>query len=382
MTPATTICCSALALLALVTAPSHDTGPPALVPTRALWTLALNSQLSVAPAYDETRVFFSLEQDRLVAYDILPGKQLWLVDSRPILQPAAGGDMVYVPEAARLVALSARDGTVVWELPTPEPLVLPPIWDNGWVVVVSGRGTIRALRAADGHVVWTHDLGAAPHALPAMAADRVYLPMSDGRVVALKIADGSPVWERRVGGQPNDILALDERLYVGSTDNYFYCLMTKDGRIDWRWRTGADVIGKPVSDGKRVYFVSLDNVLRAMNAVSGGQQWLRPLPLRPTAGPQLAGATLVVVGQSATIRLYGAKEGDPLPEISAGDEIAAPPHVLHDQTRGLPMLLFVTKHISKGATAALHIRSIEPTVSPTIAPLPNPVMPAPMPPTR
>jgi outer membrane protein assembly factor BamB len=380
--PATTICCSALALIALAATPSRDTGPPALVPTRPVWTLALNSQLSVPPAYDATRAFFSLEHDRLVAYDIVPGKQLWLVESRPILQPAAGGDLVYVAETERLVALSASDGTTVWELPTPEPLALAPVWDNGWIVVVTAGGTIRALRAGDGHVVWTRELGVAARARPTIAADRIYVGVSDGRILALRITDGSPIWERRIGGQPNDILAMDERLYAGSTDNYFYCLMTKDGRIDWRWRTGADVIGAPVSDGARVYFVSLDNVLRGMNAVTGGQQWLRPLPLRPTAGPQLAGSTLVVVGQSAVIRTYASKEGNAAPDISAGDEIAAPPHVLQDAARGLPMLLFVTKHIAKGAAAALHIRSTDPQATNAIAPLPNPIMPAPTPATR
>ena len=37
--------------------------------------------------------------------------------------------------------------------------------------------------------------------------------------------------------------------------------MATDGRVDWRWRTGGDVIGKPVADERYVYFVALDNVL-------------------------------------------------------------------------------------------------------------------------
>ena len=74
--------------------------------------------------------------------------------------------------------------------------------------------------------------------------------------------------------------------------------MAADGRVDWRWRTGGDVIGMPVADERYVYFVSLDNVLRALNMVSGGQQWMRPLPMRPTWGPVKAGATIVVAGQA------------------------------------------------------------------------------------
>ena len=352
------------------------------MPTRALWTLALNSQLTVPPAYDETRVFFSLEQDRLVAYDILSGTQLWLVESHAIRQPAAGNKMVFVAEPSRLVARRAVDGQQLWEVSTPDPLTLPPVWDNGWILAVSGRGTIRALRDTDGTAVWTRDIGSAPHAPPVLAADRAYVSAADGRVIALRITDGATIWERRIGGQPNEILALADRLYTGSTDNFFYCLMTKDGRIDWRSRTGADVVGSPVSDGPRVYFVSLDNVLRSMNAVTGGQQWLKALPMRPTAGPLLAGATVLAVGQSPSLRTFNAKDGTPALDIPAGDEITAPPHILRDAARGLPMVLFVTKHITRGAAAQLHIRSIDPQSTIGTPPLPNPIMPGPTPATR
>lgn len=400
MRPATTICCSALALIALAAAPSPaqntqsthrnlvsagtaSSAPIPLVPTRPLWTLALNNQITVPPAYDDARVFFSIEQDRLVAYDIFSGKQLWLVESRPVQQPAAGADLVFVPESDRLLARRAADGAIAWEYPIAQSsFATAPVFDNGWIVAVTATGVVHALRADDGHAVWTRALGVSPHAPPALAADRVYVSAVDGRVFALNIVDGAPVWERKIGGRPNEILALDERLYTGSTDNFFYCLMTKDGRIDWRWRTGADVIGAPVSDGRRVYFVSLDNVLRAMNAVSGGQQWLRALPLRPTSGPRLAGSTVLVVGQSPSIRAFNAKDGTPSTDIAAGDEVAAPPRVLEDPIRKLPMVLFVTKHISHGAAAALHVRSMEPASSNSVAPLPNPIMPAPMPATR
>ena len=54
-------------------------------------------------------------------------------------------------------------------------------------------------------------------------------------------------------------LAAD-RLYVGSKDNDFYCLLTRDGSVDWKWRTGADVIGLPVVDDHRVYFVGSSSI--------------------------------------------------------------------------------------------------------------------------
>jgi len=237
---------------------------------------------------------------------------------------------------------------------------------------------VLALRATDGQVVWQRELRSPAHAPPALAADRVYVPTTDGRIVALRIADGTPIWERRVGGSPNEILAQGDRLYAGSTDDFFYCLLTRDGQIDWRWRTGGDVIGQPVADDRRVYFVSLDNVLRALHRVSGGQEWMRPLPIRPTSGPALVGSTVAVAGQSPTIRTFNAKDGAPASDINAGAEVAAAPHVV-PPVASLPRLLVVTRDIVKGATATLQIRSIDPAATPLTAPLPNPVMPAPMP---
>src|SRR5262249_41367099 len=234
----------------------------------------------------------------------------------------------------------------------------------------------------DGTVVWTRELGAAPHAPPTVSGDRVYVSAADGRILAMAIVDGSPLWERRIGGQPNEILALNDRVFAGSTDNFFYCVMAKDGRIDWRWRTGADVIGAPATDGSRVFFVSLDNVVRAMNAVSGGQQWLKALTMRPTTGPVLAGATVLVVGQSQQVRGFNAKDGVAAPDIDAGDEIAAPPRIMLDAARGLPMALFVTRHLIRGAAATLHIRSTDPSATGLSAPLPNVIKPAPTPATR
>ena len=119
----------------------------------------------------------------------------------------------------------------------------------------------------------------------ALAADRVYVPLADGRIVALRIDTGDVVWERRLGGPTTGLLALDDRVYAGSNDNFFYALDAADGRVAWRWRTGADVVGVPVVDERNVYFVSLDNVLRALSRRTGVQQWARLLPLRPTRGP-------------------------------------------------------------------------------------------------
>jgi outer membrane protein assembly factor BamB len=330
----------------------------------------------VPPGYDETRVYFAIEGDRVVAYDMMSGTRSWLVSARPQMEPVAGGGLLFLVEPDALTALKVTDGSIAWQLPLAEKLSVRPVWDNGWLVLATEPGEILAFRAQDGYLVWRIDLRSRAHALPALAADRVYVPTTDNRIVALRVDTGELVWTRRLGGSPNNILALDERLYAGAMDNYFYCLMAKDGGVAWRWRTGGDALGLPVSDEDRVYFVSLDNVLRALDLKSGVQHWMRPVALRPAWGPVRAGSTIIVAGQTTLLPAFDMKDGKPAVELAAGGVATAPPHAFEEPRTNAPMLLMVTHDIAKGASASLVARSFEPTLSP-VSQLPNLVQIAP-----
>jgi outer membrane protein assembly factor BamB len=387
----TTICCSALALIAASslfgtaqTTPSaprrvkqtyaaDDRTPLSLFPLKPLWTLALNNAITAPPAFDATRGFFPLEGNQIAAYDLVSGTRLWLAPAGTRIEPAAGDGLVFVVEPRVLAALRATDGHVEWELPFADTLAVPPVWDNGWLITASTTGEVRALRAKDGQLIWRRDIGARTHARPALSADRIYLPMSDSRVVALRVETGAPLWERRLGGAANDILALDERIYLGSQDKYLYCLNTEDGAIEWRWQTGAAVIGLPVVDERTIFFVSLDNVLRALNRSSGVQRWKSALPLRPASGPLKAGDTLVVTGVSPALRAYKVQDGKSAGELPTAGELAAPPHLFTGPSHSFPILVAVTRDIVKGSTVVALTRSVEPAIVP-ITPLPNPIL--------
>jgi outer membrane protein assembly factor BamB len=192
------------------------------------------------------------------------------------------------------------------------------------------------------------------------------VPVDDGRVVALRVDTGDVAWEHRLGGPATGLLALDDRLYAGSNDNFFYALNTADGKVAWRWRTGADVVGIPVVDERNVYFVSLDNVLRALSRKTGVQQWVRLLPLRPTRGPLKVERTLFVSGIPPTLRAYNMKDGTPAGEVPGTGELAGSPYA----KPGSPQILMVTRDIAKGATATLFMRQLDPPLN-APAPLPN-----------
>jgi outer membrane protein assembly factor BamB len=356
-----------------------DGSPLSLFPARPAWTLALNNPLAVPPVYSGSHAYFALDGDRLAAYELERGRQEWIVAARPIMDIATGDGLLFLVERAGVTALRARDGSTAWQLPALGELAAPPVWDNGWLILVTGASEVLAFRASDGHLVWRRGLGSRASARPSLAADRVDVPLEDGRIVALRVATGDPMWERRLGGRATGLLAVDDRLYAGSTDNFLYALDAKDGRVAWRWRTGADVIGVPVVDERHVYFVSLDNALRALSRKSGVQRWVRLLPLRPTRGPLEFGGALLISGIAPMLHAYNTKDGTPAGELAAAGELAGAPHAVLNAPGGLPQVLVVTRDIAKGASATLFVRQLEPPLTRAAEPahIFKPVVPEP-----
>jgi len=368
-----TTSCSALALSLLVAATGFAQAARSselrLFPVVPAWNRPLDKVVTAPPAFAGHLAFFPVDDHQVAAVDIQSGTPAWTAPGTPTSTPATGDGLLFLAEPDSITALRQETGERVWRLPFSEELAVPLVWDNGWLVVSDVSGNVLALRATDGTLIWRAELGVRVHAAPALAADRVYVPLEDGRVVALDVTSGAQKWAHKLGGPPNEMLALEDRVYVGSDDNFFYCLMAGNGEIAWRWRTGGDVIGVPVIDEHRVYFVSRDNVLRGLDRHSGSQRWKRALPGRPTRGP-VAGADLIFVsGLAPKVTAFAMKDGSPAGEVAAPGELAAAPFLT--DARGLPQLVLVSRDVSQGTRIIAVRRNIEPPMNTPLPALPG-----------
>jgi outer membrane protein assembly factor BamB len=355
---------------------SAKPSPLSPYPAELRWTLALNNALVAQPAYDGSNGYFPIQGDRVAAYDLHQGTQRWIVSARPLSAPAVGGGLLFLEQSGGLSALHVADGSVAWTVPLTEKLAVPLVWDSGRLV--AGTPTaILSFRAEDGMLQWRRDLNAKPQRTPSLGGDGVYVPMADGRVIALAADTGEILWERRLPEAPNDILVSDLQLFVGSNDNYLYCLNTRDGLTRWRsTRTGADVVSRPTVDGDHVYFVSLDNVLRALNRSNGVQQWKKGLTFRPAWSPIIGADAVMVTGIQGPLLAFYRKDGAPGGELVTGvDLIAAPPYAFESPQALGPMIVVVTRNLKAGATVRAVSHSIEPPpvplgVLPGLVPVP------------
>jgi outer membrane protein assembly factor BamB len=372
----TTTSCSALALIVTCAAVITLEGAPAKkpfspFPSRTHWSLSLNNNLAAQPAFDGDSGYFPIEGDRIAAYDLTHGTLLWVVPAATRSAPAVGGGLLFLEPGETIAARQRNDGSLAWEIPLAEKLAAPLVFANGWLFAATSDALL-AYRASDGSLLWRRDI-AGVRTSPAVAGDRLYLSLADGRVLALRVDDGVQVWAGKIGGMPNEILALDTQLFVGSTDNHLYCLKTVNGEFAWRKQTGADVLSRPVADENNVYFVSLDNVLRALNRGHGVQQWMRALPFRPAWAPIGALDAVVVAGLAVPPRAYFFKDGTPADALTTDKtgEIVAPLHTFTSPMGFGPVIVLVTRSLSGEVSVTATSRAIEPPPASGIGPLPN-----------
>jgi outer membrane protein assembly factor BamB len=334
----TTISCVALAFFTAIVAARSATAAVTF-PLEPKWSATLPASPEFAPAFDATRIYVALRSKQLVALLIADGTVSWSVECPMTAAPAAGAGLVYVGNDNLIEARSETDGKTQWRRPL-DGKVVGLYWDAGWLFAQTEPGLFLAIRATDGAIVWQKDFGSpinAP-ARPAAAGQRLYLPLNDGRVVALALETGDEVWNKKLTEPATGILPVGDRVFVGSRDNRLHSLEAEDGDADWRWPTGADLLGVPVLDAKRVYFIALDNSLYANRRNSGSMDWRQVLPFRPFTGPLLSGETLVVAGVAAQLRAYNAIDGKPSGtfELKGAENeemlLAAPAHLTANDT--------------------------------------------------
>jgi outer membrane protein assembly factor BamB len=326
--------------------------------------LPLGAPPAAPAALDGETAYVPLRTGKLVAIDLAAGRVRWTADIAASAAPAAGGGLVFVPQADGLAALAA-DGSQRWQLPVAGGFSAPLLWMGGWLVAAANNGDVLCLRANDGHIVWTARVTSPVHGRPALTADRVYVSLEDGRVVALDLATGAVMWEQTLGGMPGPVLALDDRIFVGSADKFFYCLDADGGKRKWRWRMGAGIIGVPVLDHQHVYFVALDNVLRALHRWNGSQRWKQGVPVRPSGSPLLAGSILYVAGVAAELYAYRADSGEPAGKFAAPAELGSPPQLARAEMDLLSAIVLVTR----GGDLQVLRRRIEPAIVPLAFPI-------------
>jgi len=323
-------------------APGHKPGQPPgpTFPATAKWSAIVTAGPVTPPLVFDGHILLALQSGVLSSRRVEDGKEVWSLKIA-VEQPMAAADgRVFVFSGKNLYAINAADGAEAWKVPSNVPTA-PVIARGGWVIVASDDG-VTARRASDGTAVWTKPLGAVAQR-PAIDGGTLYVPVTDGELVAMNLESGAEVWRRALGTNPTAPLAYGDRIYLGSDAKQFYCLDAKSGEQAWVWRVGTRIIGAATADEARVYFVAMDNEVRALARGSGNQQWKYNLAYRPTDGPVLMGAQLAVPGITGELIGVVAATGKLSGKLTFVDKLATDPaFVPPDQAGGTAAVVSMT----------------------------------------
>jgi outer membrane protein assembly factor BamB len=297
-------------------------GVPPVFPSLTLWSIDMPAQPAAAPVVAGDVVVVALRSGDVSAWRLTDRQQAWTVKLAVNGPMTAADDRIVVTVDDTVRTISAASGSVLWSVPVGS-LTAPILARGGWVLAASDEA-LTAFRLSDGAKVWSQHVGRVDRR-PAVDGDRLFVPLADGRLVAIDLTSGSVRWERAIGTNANEPFALGDRVYIGA-GGVFACLKAETGIEDWRWTTiGAPIVGAASADASHVYVAAMDNLLRAMDRISGNNRWKADLGHRPDAGPTVVGSTVVVPGRAAAIRGFDAGTGRSSAQLTLPDALVVEP---------------------------------------------------------
>jgi outer membrane protein assembly factor BamB len=300
--------------------------PTPILPAEPAWAVTLEAPPSAGAAMDTERVYVPVQGSGVRAFSRATGELLWAESAGTRWAPLVSDGRLFIVLPDGIRAMEAATGHSLWNYSLDRPVSALPVAHGARLLVPTEAGDIIALAVADGTVSWTRPLGSPTRHPMAVQDSTVATALADGRVIALDADTGELLWERSLPGTLSAPATARDRVFVGSTNNFFYALDAGSGREVWRWRTGGDVVGAAATDD-RVYFVSLDNILRAVNRDNGNQRWKADIPTRPSAPPVAVGDVVVLTGVAPRLDGFVGRTGAVLGNYTAPTDLQGVPAI-------------------------------------------------------
>jgi outer membrane protein assembly factor BamB len=321
-------------------------------PFKRGWTFRDLALLEFPPVIYNNTLFFEDYYAHTKAVSVLTGHSIWTRSLGTLAAASPGLDIRHklvffvvlstipgarLPGSGRIVALSMKNGKIVWSHALGPGSESSPLVLGGSVIIGDAGGTVHSYRTTDGHENWTFHASGAVKGGVTFGAGKIFFGDYGGHVYALDPGSGHEVWAAGLGGTFYSTPAVKYgRVYIGNTNGSLYALSAGSGALSWSAGTGSYVYASPaVADipglGPTVYAGSYDGNFRAYNALSGGVRWVHP------AGGRINGSAAIIghvvyysdLGLDESVgldvrsgrELYSFKDGEFTPVVADGRSI-------------------------------------------------------------
>lgn len=321
-------------------------------------------RLVTQPIVAEDKIFVMDTKGVVTAFNSAEGKRLWRVSVVPKGEEltaltgglAFGEHMLYVTDGyGYVLALDPNTGEKIWQNRTKIPSRAAPTVLDGRVYVVTLANELIALSARDGSVLWRHNgiqetsgLLGAPS--PAASGNTVIVAYSSGEVFALRSDNGQVAWADNLAtvrgfggaGRLADIRGLpvisNDMVFVGSTAGRFVALNTLSGNRVWQREIATTET--PWIVGNYAFVTTSQNELVAFTRNTGKIRWVLALPRYENekrkkdpivwSRPIMAGGRLILTNSNRKMWEIEPATGDVLRETKLSDSVTIAPIVANE----------------------------------------------------
>lgn len=214
------------------------------------WKHTVTSEVMGVPQVADGLVIVRSGDGYIAALDVKNGKRRWNYEHKTpalVVRSHAGvtvhRGVVYAGFAGgSLIAMSARDGSSVWENAVSQPrgttelerisdITSNPVLNDDEVCAIAFQGRLACFDTKQGSPLWNRKL-ASDKGLFIYRRD-LYLSDFEGVVMALDKATGSTVWKNSLllFRNPTAPYVQDDFVVVGDYDGYLHGLSRSDGRF-------------------------------------------------------------------------------------------------------------------------------------------------------
>lgn len=283
------------------------------------------SRLSPAVGYD--KVFVSSRQGDAYAYDLKTGDEIWDVDLSDITNKRgffddevtariSGGAAIgynkvfWGSENGEVFAIDAESGELVWQAKVPGEVISKPALDSNLVIINTASGVLIALDIKDGKEVWKVDQSVPPLTLRGVSgvsamSGGAFVGLASGEVGVFLIDSGQQGWITEIG-EPSGSTELQrivdvdvtpiifgDKVYAISTNGNLAAMDLQSGRTVWKRKYSS--YRQLSLEGNRIFATDIQGHVYAIDRNSGLELWSQlALTNRGTTGAATIGDYAVV----------------------------------------------------------------------------------------
>lgn len=204
----------------------------------------------------------------------------------------------------------------------------------GEYVYYANGNLVYALDSKSGNTAWEYPQKASAQRLfyaePALVGEQLIVVDYAHGMTSLNAKTGAETWSFKdaKGRYIDSPLILNDLIIAPNADGSMYAV-NLSGNSVWTFKTGHALWARPVSDGKTIFFTSMDKNFYAVDAASGELKWKTDLKISAVARALLDNGTLYVGNLDGTLFAINAADGSILWEQKVGGGIWSAP-LLHE----------------------------------------------------